>query len=291
MVVGYPAGGTTDVIARILADPLAEKLGSPVVVENRAGAGGIVGASEVAGANPDGYTLLMAASPEIAIGPAIGREMPYDPQQAFTPISLVCTLPQMLVVNADVPADTVEELIELAKERPGELNFASFGTGTSNHLVGELFKSETGIDVVHVPYKGGAPAMTDLLGGRVEMMFESVSAVQAHAEAGNLKPLGFAYTERSELLPDVPTMDETGVGGFVGGSWVGLLAPEGTPEDIVQQVSTAVSEVLQEPAVAEQLAARGIPCPGTGPDEFRSFIESEIGKWKDVASRAGIEAN
>lgn len=290
MIVGYPAGGTTDVIARALSEQLSTQLGTPVLVENRAGAGGIVGASEVVGAPADGYTFLVAASPEIAIAPATGREMPFDPREDLEPVSLVCEISTMLVVNASVPADTVDELEALAKEQPGKLNYASFGTGTSNHLTGELFKAETGLDIVHIPFKGGAPAMTDLLGGRVQMMFESVSAVQKHVEAGTLKALGFASDERSALMPDVPTLDEAGVSGFVGGSWVGVLAPADTSSEITERMSKEIAAAIESPKLAELLAGRGLQCPGSTSEEFAQFIDKEINKWSEVAKRAGIEA-
>ena len=289
LVVGYPPGGTTDVVARLVAEPLSEVLGTSVVVENRAGAGGTIAASEIARADPDGSNFLFAASPEIAIAPAIGREITYDAREDLEPVSLVCTLPQMLVVNPDVPAETVEELIALAEERPGELNFASYGAGTSNHLVGELFKAETGLDIAHIPYKGSAPAMTDLLGGRVDMMFDTVSASKGHVEAGEIRALAIAAPERSDAMPDMPTMDEAGIAGFEGGSWVGVLAPAGTPDEIVQKMSEALAEVVASEELQQAVQERGLPCDPTTPEDFAAFISSEIDKWTEVAAAAGIE--
>lgn len=213
IVVGYPAGGSTDIAARLLADQLTKRLGQTFIVENKAGASGQIAANSIARAEPDGYSLFMTASPEMTIAVAIGKKLPYDPRKDFQPISLVVRAPHMLVVNPSVKANTVKELVELARAQPGKMNYASFGAGTSNHLGGESFKMATGVDIAHIPYKGGAPAMIDLLGGRVEMMFESLAVVLPYVKSGKLRGLAVATTQRSPLAPDIPTFKEAGFDG------------------------------------------------------------------------------
>lgn len=290
LIVGYSAGGTTDLVARTLAEPLGEELGATVVVDNRPGAGGAIGASAVAKAAPDGYTLLFAASPEIAIAPAVDQQLNYDPRKDLQPIALVCEIPQVLVVNAQLPVNSVAELRKLAQSKPGELNFASFGNGTSNHLVGELFNAETGLNIVHVPFKGSAPALSEVIAGRVQMTFDTEMVVKEHVRSGRLKALAFAGRERSKALPDVPTMDEAGVPGFVGGSWVGLLAPTGTPADVLKKLDESMRKVMGTESVVAALRTRGLSlCGQSSPREFTRFIDEDIKKWTEVVKRAGIK--
>lgn len=291
IVVGYPAGGGTDIVARILAENLSKRFGQQFIVENRPGASGQIGADEIARANPDGYNLFMTASPEMAIARALGKKLPYDPVEDFHPISLVTRVPFILVVHPSVQAQSVQELTVLAKKKPGDLNFASFGAGTSNHLVGELFKSTAGIDIVHVPYKGSAPAMTDLLGGHVDMTFDALAVALPYVEAGKLRGLAVATSQRSPLAPSIPTMAEAGLGEFEGGTWYGLVAPKGTPNEITAKLAEAVREIITSPEVKATLEKRGLVPIGSTPEEFRSFVQSEIKRWGDVAQKAGLKAD
>lgn len=289
MVVGYSAGGTTDLIARTLSEPIAAALGKAVIIENRSGAGGSIGTASVVNAAPDGYTLLFAASPEIAIAPAIGVKTAYDVQKDLKPVGLVCIIPHMLVVNKSVPVKTVDELRALAKSKPGELNFASYGTGTSNHLTAELFKAETGLDITHIPFKGSAPAMIDLLAGRVHMTFDTEAAVLKHVQSGDLVALGLAHDTRSHVLPSVPTMAEANIPNFQSGSWVGVLAPAGTPDSITQHFNKVLNETLKSESMQKRLRERGLSyCPGGSPADFSEFIQNEISKWTKVAQRAHV---
>lgn len=288
MVVAYPAGGSTDIVARLLAERLSQLWGQPVVVENRAGAAGTIGADSVARAAPDGYTLLMAASPELAIARSTQRNLAYDPVRDFAPITLLAQSPFLLLVHPSVEARTLPELIALAKAKPGRLNFGSFGIGTSNHFVGELLKAEAGIDITHVPYRGSGPMMTDLIAGTVQLAFDTFPAGLPHVQAGRLRAIGTAMLRRSPLAADVPTLDEQGLKGFVGGSWVGVVAPARTPEPIVARIAADIDRILRDGFTAE-LEQRGLAPEGLGPAEFRSFIEAEVAKWGRVAARAGIE--
>jgi tripartite-type tricarboxylate transporter receptor subunit TctC len=288
IVVGYPAGGGTDIVARILAEELSKRLGQQFFVENRPGASGQIGADEIAKANPDGYNLFMTASPEMAIARALGKKLPYDPGRDFHPISLVTRVPFILVVHPSVQAKSVHELIDLAKKKPGDLNFASFGAGTSNHLVGELFKSTAGIDVVHVPYKGSAPAITDLLGGHVDMTFDALAVALPYVESGKLRGLAVATSQRSPLAPNIPTIAEAGLGEFEGGTWYGLVAPKDTPKEITTKLAEMVKEIVTSSEAKAKLEKRGLVPVGSTPEEFQTFVQSEIKRWSDVARKAGL---
>ncbi|WP_188899057.1 Bug family tripartite tricarboxylate transporter substrate binding protein [Caldovatus sediminis] len=287
MVVAYPAGGSTDITARLMAERLSRAWGQPVVVENRAGAAGTIGADSVAKSPPDGHTLLMAASPEIAIARSTQRNLPYDPVRDFAPVMLVGEVPFLLVVNPSVPARTLAELIALAKSQPGRLNYASFGIGTSSHLVGELFRTTAGVDITHVPYRGSAPAMTDLIAGQVQMAFDTIPAALPHVREGRLRAIAVATPERSPLAPDVPTFGEAGLPGFTGGTWIGLVAPAATPAPVVARIWQDADALMRE-GLAAALRDRGLEPRGLGPEPFRRFIEAEVGKWSAVAERAGI---
>ncbi len=289
IVVGYPAGGSTDIAARLLAKKLGEELGQNFIVENREGASGQLAAAGIARSEPTGYSLFMTASPEMTIAVAVGKALPYNPLKDFQPISLIVRAPHMLVVNPGVPVNNVQELVALARARPGKLNYASFGTGTSNHLGGELFKMTAGVDITHVPYKGGAPAITDLIGGRVDMMFESLAVVLPHVRSGKLRGLALATAQRSPLAPEIPTFAESGLGGFSAGTWFGLVARAGTPRPIVDKLAEAVRSVIATPEVKSTFEERGLVPVGDSPEEFGAFITSEINRWSEVAKKAGID--
>jgi tripartite-type tricarboxylate transporter receptor subunit TctC len=289
LIVGYPPGGSTDIAARLVAQKLTPVLGQTVIVDNRAGASGTIAANIVATAEPDGHTLSFAASPEAAIYRALMKNPPYDSLKDFQPVTLVGRVPFMLVVHPSVSANTVKEFVALAKAKPGTINFASFGSGTSNHLVGEAFRAAAGIDIVHIPYKGSAPAIADLLGGQVQMTFDAVPVVLPQVKAGKLKALAVATAKRSPLAPNVPTMDESGIPGFTGGTWFGVLAPARTPAAIVDRLSREISTVLRAPDVAQTFNDRGIEPVGNTPAEFRAFIESETKRWLKVAQDAGVK--
>lgn len=289
LVVGYPPGGSTDIAARLIAQKLMPVFSQNVIVDNRAGASGTIGASLVAKAEPDGHTLSFAASPEVAIYRALVKNQSYDSFRDFQPVTLVGRVPFMLVVHPSVAASSVKELVALAKAKAGALNFASFGSGTSNHLVGEAFRAATGINIVHIPYKGSAPAIADLLGGQVQMTFDAVPVVLPQVRAGKLKALAVATPRRSPLAPDVPTMDEAGVAGFTGGTWWGVLAPARTPSPVVDRLSREIAAIVRAPDVMQIFTERGFEAVGNNPAEFRAFIESETRRWLKVAQGAGIK--
>jgi tripartite-type tricarboxylate transporter receptor subunit TctC len=290
MIVAYPAGGSTDIAARLLADRLARVWGQPVIVENRAGAAGTIGADSVAKSAPDGYTLLLAASPEIAIARSTLRNLPYDPVADFAPINLLAQSPFLLVAFAGLNVSNLAELTALARARPGTLNYASFGIGTSNHFVGELFKAETGLDIQHIPYRGSGPMMNDMVAGSVQLGFDTVPAALPHVRSGRLRAIGAAMLRRSPLAPDVPTFDEQGLRGFTGGSWVGLVAPARTPEAVIARIAADTDRVMQD-GLGRELEERGLAPENLGPAPFRAFIEVEVRKWGDVARRANITAS
>jgi tripartite-type tricarboxylate transporter receptor subunit TctC len=290
MIVAYPAGGSTDIAARLLAERLSRLWGQAVVVENRGGAAGTIGADSVAKSAPDGYTLLMAASPEIAIARSTQRNLPYDPVADFAPINLLAQSPFLLLATNAIGASNLQELVALARARPGQLNYASFGNGTSNHFVGELFKVATGLDIAHVPYRGSGPMMTDLISGTIQLGFDTVPAGLPHVQGGRLRAIGAAMLRRSPLAPTVPTLDEQGLRSFTGGSWVGLVAPARTPEAVVAKIAADTDRLMQE-GFSRELEERGLAPENLGPAEFRRFIEAEVVKWGDVARRAGIAAS
>ena len=289
LVVPFAAGGATDVLARLVGERLTASLGQQVVVDNRPGAGGNIGSDIVAKAEPDGYTILMGAVGTHAINPSLYPKMPYDPVKDFAPVTLVASVPNVLVVNPEVPANSVQELIDLAKAKPGELNFASSGNGTSIHLSGELFKAMTGTDIVHVPYKGSGPAVTDLLGGQVQMMFDNMPSSLPHVKAGKLRALGVTSAKRSPALPEVPTIAEAGVPGYDATSWFGILAPAGTPEPVVTRLQGAIVQALGEPEMRQRMADLGAEPVGDTPAEFGQFIAAEIAKWAKVVNDAGVK--
>jgi tripartite-type tricarboxylate transporter receptor subunit TctC len=288
MVVPSSPGGGTDLTARTIAPKLSELLGQQVVVENRPGGGTLIGNDIVAHAPPDGYTLLMGVS-TLAILPNMHTKMPYDTLKDLAPVSQVVAVPNALSVHPSVPARTVKELIALARKRPGQINYASAGLGTSPHLSTELFKSMAKIDIVHLPYKGSGPAAVGVLAGEAAMMFSSVPSIVGHARAGRLRPLGVTTTKRTPALPDVPTISEAGLPGYEAQQWFGIAAPGGTPRAIVERLHKETAAALRDPKVASQFTNQGGIPVGSSPQEFAAYLRSEIDKWARVIKEAGIE--
>ena len=288
VVVPSSAGGGTDIVARILAPKLTELLGQQVVVENRAGAGTMIGIEVVAKSPPDGYTLLMGLS-TLAINPAMYKKVPYDAVRDFAPISQVISAPNMLVVHPSIPARTVKELIAFARARPGQLNYASAGQGTNPHLSMELFLSMTGLKVVHIPYKGLAPGIIDLLAGHVSLATATMLTGLPHVKSGRLRCLGTTGAKRAAVLPDLPTVAEAGVPGYEASQWYGVLAPAQTPKEIITRLHAGLTRILQAPDMRERLAADGTDPVGSSPDEFARYIKAELTKWAKVARDAGIK--
>jgi tripartite-type tricarboxylate transporter receptor subunit TctC len=277
-------------MARSLAQKLAEQLGQAVIVDNRAGAGGSLGAEAVASAAPDGYTLLFATMGSLTINPSIYKALRYDPIKSFEPISLTHGTSNVLVVHPSVEARSVAELIALARRKPGELTFASAGNGTTSHLSGELLKSLAGIDMVHVPYKGSAPAMTDFLGGRISMMFDTTSNFVEHVKTGKLRALGVTGRKRSTAMPGVPSISETpGLADYDMTLWLGVLAPVGTPKDIVARLQRDIAAAMSTPQMHKQMADAGIDVRLSTPEEFSSLIRTDIAKWAGVVKRSGMQ--
>ena len=290
LVVPFGAGGAPDVIARLMAPPISENLGAPVVVDNRPGATGIIAAEYVKGSPPDGTTLFVADSAHFAISPALRPNLPYDPQKDFVPVTLVATSPLMLVVHPSIAAKSVQELVALAKANPGRLNFGSGGVGSTPHLSAELFKSAAGINAVHVPYKGGAPALNDLVGGQLSFMIENVPGTMPFVKSGKLRALAITSAQRSPLEPALPTMAESGVPGYEVVGWQGLFAVAGTPPEIVARLQAEVGKVLRLPEVRERLAALGAEPVGSTPEEFGAFIRAERTRWGAIIREKGIRS-
>ena len=291
LVVPFPAGGTTDILARAVAQKLSETWGQSVIVDNRPGAGGNIGSELVAKSPPDGYTLLMGTVGTHAINPSLYAKMPYDHVKDFTPVILVAGVPNVLVVNLSLPVNSVQELIAYGKANPNKLNFASSGNGTSIHLSGELFRTMTGVQMTHVPYKGSAPALTDLIGGQVQLMFDNLPSSLQFIKAGKLRALAVTSAERSSALPDLPTLSESGLAGFEASSWFGVLAPAGTPRDIVTKLNGAIAAWLASPDAKEKLAAQGAIAAGGPPDAFVKHIADESAKWAKVVKASGAHVD
>ncbi len=288
IVVPFAAGGGSDVVGRAIAQKLSEKLGQSVVVENRTGAGGSLGATQVARAPADGYTLLLGSSSEIAQYPNVAANVPYDPQRDFTPIALIATVPLALTVSAALPVKTVPELLDHARANPGKLNYGSAGPGSSTHLAMVLLTSMTGTTMTHVPYRGSAPVVTDLIAGNLQLAIPTMSAVLPHAGGGKLKILAVSTARRAMALPEVPTIHESGVPGYATGLWTGLLAPANTPAAIVARLHAAVSEALASPDLKETLAGQGAEQSGGTPEQFAEEIRRELAVWRDLVKQTGI---
>lgn len=288
IVVPAAAGGGLDRVARLLADKFRAKWGQPVVVENRAGAAGIIGSEYVAKAAPDGYTILFAATGQLVINKSLYAKLNFDPD-LFVPVSLVTAAPNVLVVHPKVAAETVQQLIAYARANPDKLSYASQGTGTTQHLSPELLKAITGINMVHVPYKGGAPALTDLLGGQVDMMFTEISSLLPHLRAGKLRALGVGSEKRNAALPNVPAMSEI-VPGFVSMTWQGMVAPAGTQALIANRLSAATAEALKQPDLAKLIAEASLDSIGSTPEELAQFMRQERERWGRVIRAIGAKA-
>ena len=291
LVVPFPAGGTTDILARAAAQKLSESLGQSVVVDNRPGAAGNIGADIVAKSAPDGYTLLMGTVGTHAINPGLYAKMPYDHVKDFVPVVLVAGVPNVLAVNPAFPVNSVAELIALAKSKPGTINFASSGSGTSIHMSGELFKAMAGVDMTHVPYKGSSPALTDLMGGQVQIMFDNLPSALPLIKAGKLRAIAVTSLKRAAALPDVPTISESGLPGFEASSWFGVLAPAGTPAPVVAKINADVNKWLQSPEARDQLLVQGANAAGGTPEQFAAHIRAETEKWAKVVKASGAKAD
>ena len=290
LVIPFPPGGPTDAMARTLAAEMKDRLGQPMIVENRAGAGGNIGAEYVARATPDGQTLLFGTSGPLAINASLYRKISYDPVKSFAPVIQVGHLPNILVVNPAVPAKNVKELIAYAKANPGKLSYASSGNGASSHLAGVLFNASAGIDLQHIPYKGTGPALNDLLGGQVSMSFTDVLTALPYVKTGKLRALGVTTTERSQALPDVPTVAEQGVPGYDVSVFFGIVAPAGTPPDRVAKLNQAFVEVLDTPKVKQLFASQGLePAPASTPQQLGKFIQAQMSNWAGVVKQAGAQ--
>jgi tripartite-type tricarboxylate transporter receptor subunit TctC len=290
LILPFPPGGGTDILGRLLAERLAANLGQPVVTENRGGAGGNVGAEAAARSAPDGYTLVLVA-PSLAISPTLYSKLNYDPVKDFAPIALVASVPNVMITHPSVPANNLQEFIALAKSKPGGMNFGSGGSGTSNHLAGELLNLTAGIKLVHVPYKGVNLAMNGVLAGEVHLAFIGIPVPAPHIKAGRLRALAVLARERSPILPDVPTAAEAGLGNFDVTTWYGILAPAGTPRPIVLRLNAELVKVMRDAEMKERLATMATDPLTSTPEEFGAYIQAEIAKWGDVIRKAGLRAD
>ena len=291
IVVPFPTGGSTDLLARRIGEKLAPALGHSVIVENRAGAGGTVGAQYVARSAPDGLTLLMGVTGSNAIAQALYPKLPYDVVRDFAPVSMVVSSPLVVTVNPAVQADTLAEFVQLAKSRPGSLSFGSAGNGTSMHLTGEMFEQASGTSMVHIPYRGSGGMLTDLIAGQIEASFADLLVVMPQLEAGKLRALAVTSKQRHPMLPDVPTVAESGYPGFEALSWQGVFAPAGTPPERVAKLSTEINKAMKAPDVQEYFASRGFLVEGTTPAAFKALIESEVKKWTAIVKTSGAKAD
>jgi tripartite-type tricarboxylate transporter receptor subunit TctC len=290
-VVPFPAGGPLDIVARAIGQELNKSWGQPVIIDNRPGAGGNIGAEFVAKAPADGYTILMGAVSTHAINVTLYAKLAFDPIKDFAPVTLITSVPNVLVVHPSVPAHNVKELIALAKAHPGALNFASGSTGSAGHLAGELFKSMAGVEMTHVPYKGAAPAVVDLIGGHVSLMFDNLSSALPNIKSARVRALAVTTLKRSPLVPQLPTISESGLKGFDISTWFGIFAPAGTPPDVVAKLNAEVVRILYTPEMKERLALLGAEPAGNRPEEFAAFIKTEIPKYAKVIKASGARAD
>ncbi|MGE0151549.1 MAG: Bug family tripartite tricarboxylate transporter substrate binding protein [Reyranellaceae bacterium] len=288
IVVPYGPGGTNDIVAREVAQKMQEQFGQPVVVENKPGANGALGTGFVARAKPDGYTIGIAPSSVLAINEWLYKDLPYDVEKDLQPLSLAGTTPNILVVHPSVPANTIAEFVALAKSKPGGIAYASMGAGSTGHLNGELFKTLTGTDIKHIPYKGSGPALNDLLAGQVQAMFDNLSTALTHVKAGKLKGLGITSLERSPLAPEIPTVAAT-VKGFDATSWFGFVAPKGMPQPVLDALAAAIIKAMNAPDVRERLEKGGLTVVANKPEEFGAFIRAEKAKWGGVVKAANVK--
>ena len=291
LVIPFPPGGSLDNVGRLLAQKISESWGQQVVVENKPGAGGNIGADAVAKSPADGYTVVMGALSTHAVNPSLDSTMPYDAVKDFAPLSLVAITPNVLIVKTGTPITSVRDLVAYAKANPGKTNFGSGSNGSAGHLAGELFKVDTGTEIVHVPYKGGAPATQGLLAGDTQFMFDNLANAMPQVKAGKLKALAVTTAERSKLAPELPTMAEAGLAGFDISTWFGLLAPAGTPRDVIAKWNAEVVKILNSPDMRERLTAQGAEAAPTTPEQFAAFIQSEIPKYARIVKISGAKVD
>jgi tripartite-type tricarboxylate transporter receptor subunit TctC len=289
LIVPFPPGGPNDLIARVVGQRMSDIFKQPVIIDNRGGQAGVLGTDAVAKAAADGYTIGIVSASAIVISPSM-EKIAYDPQKDLQPITLVATVPEMLVVAKDVPATNMSELVALAKAQPGKLNFASAGVGGLPHLAGELFKLTAKIDIVHVPYRGAAPAINDLIGQQVQMTFLDLPVILPQIKAGNLKPIALGARERAKQAPDVPTTAEVGMPDLLIENWYGMVGPAGLPREILDKINRVAVEAMRDPSVRDKLGDQGLTLVPQTPKEFRSFIAAEAAKWSNVVKKAGLEA-
>ena len=287
----WPAGGANDIFSRAIGQKIGESLGQQVLVDNRPGAAGTIGSDIAAKAPADGYTLVMGSSPTHAIAPALYPALPYDPLRDFSAVTLVGSVPNVLVLHPSVPAKTVKEFIAVAKARPGKLNFASTGNGTSQHLSAELFKFMAGLDMVHIPYKGTAPALTELVAGQVDLAFENMPALIPHIQAGRLRALAVTTTKRSAVMPELPTIAEAALPGYDASVWFGVFAPAGTPRPVIDRLHGEILKALQTQDLKSRMVAMGTDVSGIGPDDFSAYVRKEIPKWANLVKAAGVKVS
>src|SRR5438094_3595754 len=288
-VVAAPAGSSIDVLARVIGDRLKDRLGQPIIVDNRPAAGGTAATDLVAKSPPDGYTMVMSFNGPLAFGPHLYSKLPYDPQKDLAPVIITSSQPNVLVVNAALPVNSVKELVAYAKANPGKLNYASVGNGSSSHLTMELLKSTAGLDIVHVPFNGSPPAVTATIQGETQMMFAVMQPLQAQVRAGKLRALAVTSAKRFPLLPDYPTIAESGYPGFEASAWNGVLVPAGTPKPIIARLNAEINAILKEPDVVQKLHAQGFDLIGGTPEEFGALIKGESDKWAPVIKRLGLK--
>jgi tripartite-type tricarboxylate transporter receptor subunit TctC len=290
-IVPFAPGGTTDILARTIGEKLARALGQPVIIENKPGAGGGVGAEFTAKAPPDGYTIMGGTISTHAINASLYKSLPYDPIKDFAPITLIARVPNMLVVNPDVPAKNVAELIALMKANPGKYTFASSGNGTSQHLSGELFKAMAGVEMQHIPYKGSPPALQDVVAGQVTMTFDNITTAWPLAKGGKLRALAVTTAKRASIAPDVPTLAESGLTGYEVGSWQGVFAPAGTPPEIVKRLNAEIVKIINQPDIKEKLVGLGAEPVANTTEEFGVLVKAEVAKWADVVKKSGAQVD
>ena len=289
MIVPFSAGGTTDILARIVGQALGQELGESIIIENKPGAGGNIGAQQAARSKADGYTLFMGTVGTHAINQSLYKKLPYDPLKDFAPLSRVANVPNLLVAHPSRPYKTVQEMIDFAKKNPGEVTYGSPGSGASPHVSGALFQSMTGAEITHIPYKGSAPAISDLLGNQIAIMFDNMPSAIQHVRSGKLRPIAVTSSQRSPELPDVPTIAEAGVPGYEAMSWFGLWAVAGTPQPVLDKLHSSLAKVLQDPTVVKKIADQGGSISIDTPAQFEAFIKGEAAKWGKVVKESGAE--
>ncbi|MGO4326170.1 Bug family tripartite tricarboxylate transporter substrate binding protein [Cupriavidus sp. 2TAF22] len=291
LVVPFPPGGAVDIMGRLVGKKLGDRLGQPVVIENRAGAGTIVGAGYVAKAAPDGYTLFISSGSTFTVNPAINANLPYDPVKSFEPIGLVARVPLILLANRDVPVDNLKQMMATVKAAPGKYAYGSFGNGTTGHFAGEMILGATGMQLQHIPYKGSAPAIADLIGGQIPFSVDTIAASLPHIRSGKIKAIAVAGARRATLLPEVPTVAETGFPGFDADSWVAIAAPRGLPPDVRSRLEKALAQTMKDHEIQEKLVANGLEPSYATPEQVSAMIDKDLPRMRAIAQKAGIQAN